>query len=50
MLDEIVVLREGRMIAHEEVENIRDQFGKDTLAWMMSLFKEGDGNGTTTNR
>ena len=50
LLDEIVVLREGRIIAHEEVENIRDQFGKDTTTWMMSLFKEGEENGTTTNR
>lgn len=50
LLDEIVVLREGRMIAHEEVENIRDQFGKDTTTWMMSLFREGEENGTTTNR
>jgi len=49
LLDEIVVLREGRIIAHEEVENIRDQFGKDTTTWMMSLFREGEENGTTTN-
>jgi len=50
LLDEIVVLREGRIIAHEEVENIRDQFGIDATTWMMSLFREGEENGTTTNR
>lgn len=50
LLDEIVVLREGRIIANEEVENIRAQFGKDTTTWMMSLFREGEENGTTTNR
>lgn len=50
LLDEIVILKGGQVIAHEETENIRDLYGKDTTSWMMSLFKEGEEHGTTTNR
>lgn len=50
LLDEIVVLKEGQIIAQEKVEDIRDQYGKDTTTWMMSLFREGEESGTTTNR
>lgn len=50
LLDEIVVLKQGQVIAHEKIEDIRDQFGKDTSTWMMSLYRKGDENGTTTNR
>jgi len=41
LLDEIVVLREGRIIAHEAVDEIRDTYGKDATSWMVSLFREG---------
>ena len=41
LLDEIVVLRGGRMIAHEAVDEIRDTYGKDATCWMVSLFREG---------
>ncbi|CAM3190210.1 ABC transporter ATP-binding protein [Filibacter tadaridae] len=41
LLDEIVVLREGRVIAHEAVDEIRDTHGKDATTWMVSLFREG---------
>ena len=42
LLDEIVVLRGGRIIAHEAVDVIRDTYGKDATSWMVSLFrKEG---------
>ncbi|WP_017379604.1 ABC transporter ATP-binding protein [Paenisporosarcina sp. TG-14] len=50
LLDEIVILKGGQVIAYEETENIRDLYGKDTISWMMSLFKEGEEYGTTTNR
>lgn len=39
LLDEIVVLRGGRIIAHEAVDEIRDTYGKDAASWMVSLFK-----------
>ncbi len=41
LLDEIVVLRGGRIIAHKAVDEIRDTFGKDATSWMVSLFREG---------
>jgi ABC-2 type transport system ATP-binding protein len=50
LLDEIVVLKGGQVIAHEEIENIRDLYGKDTTSWMISLFKEGEKCESATNR
>lgn len=41
LLDEIVVLREGQVIAHEAVDEIRDIHGKDATSWMVSLFRKG---------
>jgi ABC-2 type transport system ATP-binding protein len=41
LLDEIVVLKGSRMIAHEAVDEIRDNYGKDATSWMVSLFREG---------
>lgn len=41
LLDEVVVLRGGQLIAHELVDDIRDMHGMDTTTWMVSLFKEG---------
>jgi ABC-2 type transport system ATP-binding protein len=41
LLDEIVVLRGGRIIEHEAVDVIRDTYGKDATSWMVSLFREG---------
>lgn len=41
LLDEIVVLKGNRMIAHEAVDTIRDNYGKDATSWMVSLFREG---------
>ena len=40
LLDEIVVLRGGRLLAHESVDEIRDVHGMDATAWMVSLFRE----------
>lgn len=41
LLDEIVVLREGQIIAHEAVDGIRDKHGQDATSWMVSLFRRG---------
>lgn len=41
LLDEIVVLREGQIIAHEAVDEIRDKHGQDATSWMVSLFRGG---------
>lgn len=40
LLDEVVVLLGGQMIAHEAVDVIRDQYGRDTTSWMISLFQK----------
>ncbi|AOV06431.1 spermidine/putrescine ABC transporter ATP-binding protein [Sporosarcina ureilytica] len=39
LLDEVVVLRGGQVIAHELVDDIRELHGIDTTTWMVSLFK-----------
>lgn len=41
LLDEIVVLRDGEIIANEAVDEIRDIHGMDATSWMVSLFREG---------
>ncbi len=41
LLDELVVLREGQIIAHESVDEIRDKYGQDATSWMVSLFRGG---------
>lgn len=40
LLDEILVMRGGRLIAHEAVDEIRDFYGIDATSWMVSLFKD----------
>ncbi|MFS0689498.1 ABC transporter ATP-binding protein [Sporosarcina sp. 179-K 8C2 HS] len=40
LLDEIIVMRGGRLIAHEEVDEIRDFYGTDATSWMVSLFRD----------
>ena len=42
LLDEVVVLQGGKKIAHEKVDNIRDEYGVDTTSWMVSLFQKGE--------
>lgn len=42
LLDEIVVLKGGKMIAHKAVDEIRDIHGMDATSWMVSLFRGGD--------
>ena len=39
LLDEIIVMRGGQVIAHEAVDEIRDFHGIDATSWMVSLFR-----------
>jgi ABC-2 type transport system ATP-binding protein len=40
LLDEIIVMRGGQVIAQEAVDEIRDFYGIDATSWMVSLFKD----------
>lgn len=40
LLDDIIVMRGGVVIAHEAVDEIRDFYGMDATSWMVSLFKD----------
>ncbi|WP_429919661.1 ABC transporter ATP-binding protein [Lederbergia citrisecunda] len=40
LLDDIIVMRGGVVIAHESVDEIRDFYGMDATSWMVSLFKD----------
>lgn len=50
LLDAIILLNHGEVLAFEEVETIRDQYGVDAVTWMTKLIKEGDLSGIKTNR
>ncbi|TQR15521.1 ABC transporter ATP-binding protein [Psychrobacillus soli] len=50
LLDAIILLNHGKILAFEEVETIRDQYGVDAVTWMTKLIKEGDLSGNKTNR
>ncbi|ARF14461.1 ABC transporter ATP-binding protein [Sporosarcina ureae] len=39
LLDELIVLKEGQVLAHKEIDEIRDKYGIDATAWMISLFR-----------
>ncbi|WP_438313762.1 ABC transporter ATP-binding protein [Sporosarcina sp. FA9] len=41
LLDEIVVLRGGQILAHQAVDEIREVHGMDATSWMISLFRKG---------
>ncbi|MGE7674305.1 ATP-binding cassette domain-containing protein [Lysinibacillus sp. NPDC094403] len=41
ILDQIILLRNGSIIAHEEVETIRDVTNKDAVQWMKAYYKKG---------
>ncbi|KOS64268.1 ABC transporter ATP-binding protein [Lysinibacillus agricola] len=41
ILDQIILLQEGSIIAHEEVETIRDVSNKDAVQWMKTYYKKG---------
>lgn len=40
LLDEVIVLRHGRILASAEVDEIRDVYGMDATSWMVSLFRK----------
>lgn len=43
LLDELIVIKEGQLIAQESIDEIRDFYGVDATTWMMSLFtKKGE--------
>lgn len=42
LLDEIIVLKGGRILAQESIDEIRDFYGMDATSWMVSLFKRGE--------
>ncbi|MFJ5768690.1 ABC transporter ATP-binding protein [Psychrobacillus sp. NPDC093180] len=50
LLDAIILLNHGKILAYEEVETIRDQFRMDAITWMTKLIKEGDLSGNETYR
>ncbi|WP_205407180.1 ABC transporter ATP-binding protein [Sporosarcina sp. PTS2304] len=39
LLDELIVLKEGFVLAHKEIDEIRDTYGMDATAWLVSLFR-----------
>lgn len=39
LLDEIIVLKQGQLLAHETVDSIRDTHSMDTTTWMIKLFE-----------
>jgi len=41
ILDQIILLQNGSIIAHEEVERIRDMTNKDAVQWMKAYYKKG---------
>ncbi|MFB7159133.1 ATP-binding cassette domain-containing protein [Lysinibacillus sp. NPDC056232] len=41
ILDQIILLQNGSIMAHEEVETIRDVSNKDAVQWMKAFYKKG---------
>ncbi|MGE7945430.1 ATP-binding cassette domain-containing protein [Lysinibacillus sp. NPDC093688] len=41
ILDQIILLQNGSIVAHEEVETIRDVSNKDAVQWMKAFYKKG---------
>jgi ABC-2 type transport system ATP-binding protein len=41
ILDQIILLQNGSIVAHEEVETIRDVTNKDAVQWMKAYYKKG---------
>ncbi|MEY9977900.1 ATP-binding cassette domain-containing protein [Lysinibacillus sp. RC79] len=41
ILDQIILLQDGSIIAHEEVETIRDVSNKGAVQWMKAYYKKG---------
>lgn len=41
ILDQIILLQNGSIIAHEELESIRDKTNTDAVQWMKTYYKKG---------
>lgn len=41
LLDELVLLKEGRVLAHRQLDEVRDETGQDMVEWMTTLTKAG---------
>jgi len=41
ILDQIILLQNGSIIAHEELERIRDLTNTDAVQWMKAYYKKG---------
>ncbi|MET4560321.1 ABC-2 type transport system ATP-binding protein [Lysinibacillus parviboronicapiens] len=41
ILDQIILLQNGAILAHDEVETIRDVTNKDALQWMKTYYRKG---------
>lgn len=41
LLDELVLLKKGKVLAHGNLEEIRDEAGMDTVSWMTELSRAG---------
>lgn len=39
LLDEVILLRQGRVLAHENVENIRETYKVDLTGWMEDMYE-----------
>ncbi|MFD1020576.1 AAA family ATPase [Thalassobacillus hwangdonensis] len=40
LLDEVIVIRSGKVIARSEVDEIRQSYGLDVSDWMKRLYRE----------
>ncbi|SHG86874.1 ATP-binding cassette domain-containing protein [Ornithinibacillus halophilus] len=42
ILDEVVLLRDGRVLVKQSVEEIREAYGLDIVSWMEKVYEKGD--------
>jgi len=40
LLDEMIVMKEGQLLAHKEIDDIREIYGMDATTWLISLFRQ----------
>ncbi|WP_199170397.1 ABC transporter ATP-binding protein [Sporosarcina sp. P26b] len=40
LLDEMIVMKEGQLLAHKEIDEIREIYGMDATTWLISLFRQ----------
>lgn len=39
LLDELIVMKGGQVLAHKEIDEIREVYGMDATTWLISLFR-----------